>query len=216
MRQLDLAGKVGRLEALLEEVPGARFAAVVCHPHPQMGGTMYNHATHRLARAIRTQGGTTLRFNYRGVGRSAGTYDHGRGEADDARSALAHLHALDPARSLLCAGFSFGAWVCVQAALEPGVTALLLAGLPIRSAELDGLRDPSRVRMVPLPVAVVQAERDEFGTQNEVERAFDGSIGPRRLTTVPGVSHLFTGGLPELERQAGEALQWMRSLGGLP
>jgi alpha/beta superfamily hydrolase len=207
---------MGRLEALLEEVPGAQFAAVVCHPHPQMGGTMHNHATHRLARAIRTGGGTTLRFNYRGVGRSAGHYDHGRGEADDARAALTYLRALDPSRPLICAGFSFGAWVSVQAADEPGLCGLLLAGLPIRSTELDGLRDPTRVRTIPLPVAVVQAERDQFGTPAEVQAALIGSSGLRRLTSVPGVSHLFTGGLSELEREALAAVAWVRSAGEHP
>jgi alpha/beta superfamily hydrolase len=214
VRQLDLAGPVGRLEALLEEVPGARFAALVCHPHPQFGGTMHNHATHRLARAVRSHGGTTLRFNYRGVGRSAGSYDQGRGEADDARAALAQLRGLDPSCPLLLCGFSFGAWVSVQAAGEEGVVGLLLAGLAVRSAELDGLRDPTRVRSVPLPVAVVQAERDEYGTPPEVEQVLAGSIGPRRLAAVPGVSHLFTGGLQELEREAGEAVSWLRAGGG--
>src|SRR5512140_2898969 len=72
--QVDLSGPAGRIEALLDEVPGASFAALVCHPHPRYGGTMHNHATYRLARALRGAGGTTLRFNYRGVGRSAGTY----------------------------------------------------------------------------------------------------------------------------------------------
>jgi uncharacterized protein len=214
VRHLDLAGPVGRLEALLEEVPGARFAALVCHPHPQFGGTMQNHATHRLARAVRTQGGTTLRFNYRGVGRSEGSYDRGRGEADDARAALSHLRRLGPARPLLLCGFSFGAWISVLAAGEEGVVGLLLAGLAVRSAELDSLRDPARVRTVPLPVAVVQAELDEYGTPPEVERVLAGSSGPRRLAAVHGVTHLFSGGLPALEQEAGAAVEWLRGAGG--
>lgn len=206
---MDLTGPAGRIEALLEEVPGARFAALVCHPHPRLGGTMHNHATYRLARAVRSAGGTTLRFNYRGVGRSAGSYDGGRGEALDARAALAHLRALAPDRPLLCSGFSFGAWVAVACSDEPGLLGLLLAGLPFRSAEVEGVRLPDRARALPLPVAVVQAEGDPFASPAEVRALLAGSSGPRRVTGVPGVTHLFDEDLPAFEREAGEALSWV-------
>lgn len=209
MPQVDLTGPAGRIEALLEEVPGAPFAALVCHPHPQYGGTMHNHATYRLARAIRSAGLTTLRFHYRGVGRSAGSYDGGRGEELDARAALAHLRTLDPHRPLLCAGFSFGAWVAVGCSDEPGLAGLLLAGLPLRSAEVDSIRLPERVRATPLPVAVVQAQGDEYASPAEIRELLAGSAGPRRLAAVPGVTHLFDEDLAALEREAGQALAWI-------
>ncbi|MBN8732359.1 MAG: hypothetical protein J0L64_17590, partial [Acidobacteria bacterium] len=90
---LMLPGPAGRLEALLEEPEHAapRFAALVCHPHPQHGGTMHNKVVYRLARALRKAGAVVLRFNYRGVNLSQGTYNHGNGETDDARAAPAHL-----------------------------------------------------------------------------------------------------------------------------
>jgi alpha/beta superfamily hydrolase len=207
--QVDLTGPAGRIEALLEEVPGARFAALVCHPHPRLGGTMHNHATYRLARAVRGAGGTTLRFNFRGVGRSAGRYDGGRGEALDARAALAHLRALDPSRPLLCSGFSFGAWVAVACSDEPGLLGLLLAGLPLRSAEVDGVRLPEVLRSARPPLAVVQAEGDQFASPAEVRELLAGSAAPRRVTGVPGTTHLFDEDLPALEREAGEALSWI-------
>jgi len=207
--QVDLTGPAGRIEALLEEVRGARFAAVVCHPHPQYGGTMHNHATYRLARAVRTAGGTTLRFNYRGVGRSAGSYDGGRGEALDTRAVLQRLRTVAPGRPLLCCGFSFGAWVAVACADEPGLVGLLLAGLPIRSAEVESVRSPERVRATPLPLAVVQAEGDEFASPAEVRELLAGSAGPRRLAAVPGATHLFDDDLPALEREAAQALAWI-------
>jgi alpha/beta superfamily hydrolase len=210
VRQLDLAGPAGRLEALLEEVPGARFAALVCHPHPEFGGTMHNHATYRLARAVRSAGGTSLRFNYRGVGRSAGGHDQGRGEAADARTALLELRALAPALPVLCCGFSFGAWIAVAVGAEdPGVAGLLLAGLPVRPGELPVLRLPERVRGFDRPLAAVQAERDQFGTPAEVGELLAGSAGPRRLAAVPGATHLFTEDLAALEREAGSALAWL-------
>jgi alpha/beta superfamily hydrolase len=213
MPQLDLTGPAGRLEALLEEPPGARFAAVVCHPHPRYGGTMHNHATYRLARAVRTAGGASLRFNYRGVGRSAGRYDAGRGERDDTRAALAALRGLAPDRPLLLVGFSFGAWMALQAAAggapAAGVEGLLLAGLALRSADLDLARDAALVRAVTLPVAVVQAEHDAYATPTEVDAALSGSRGPRRLATLAGATHLCTEDLPGLEREAGLALGWL-------
>jgi alpha/beta superfamily hydrolase len=207
--QVDFKGPAGRIEAILEDVGGARFAAVVCHPHPRLGGTMHNHATHRLARALRGAGGATLRFNFRGVGRSAGSYDGGRGEVLDARAALAHLRGLRPGDPLVLAGFSFGAWVAVAASDEPGLIGLLLGGLPVRSAELDPLTRPDLVREVPLPVAVVQAAGDQFGAPAEVRELLAGSRGPRRLASVPGATHLFREDLPGLEREAGVAIRWM-------
>lgn len=200
---------MGRIEALLDEVPGATFAALVCHPHPRYGGTMHNHATYRLARAVRRAGGTTLRFNYRGVGRSAGAWAGGPGEVEDARAAFAHLRALLPDRPLLSCGFSFGAWVAAECAGEAGVVGLLLAGLAIRAPELDDLRQPARVRAALQPMAVVQAEGDPLGLPAEVRELLAGSAGPRRFAVVPGATHLFEEDLPGLERAAGEATAWL-------
>jgi len=211
--QVDLAGPAGRLEAILEEAPDARFAAIVCHPHPLFGGTMHNHATYRLAKAVLGRGGAALRFNFRGVGRSAGTYGRGDGEADDARAALAWLAAAKPALPLLACGFSFGAWMALLAGGDdPRVRGLLLAGLALRGPDLERFRESSRLRDVEKPVAVVQAEMDEFGAPDEVRAALEGSRGPRRLARVPGATHLFTEDLPALVREAEAAIDWL--LGG--
>jgi alpha/beta superfamily hydrolase len=207
--QVDLAGPAGRLEALYETPEAPRLAAVVCHPHPLFGGTMHNHATYRVARAIRANGGATLRFNFRGVGLSAGTHDAGRGEADDARAGLLFLAGRHPGLPLLSCGFSFGAWMALEAGCaEPRVAGVLCAGLALR------LRDVATetARSCPKPVAVVQAERDEFGTPEEVERAFAGAAAPRRLAAVKGATHLFTEDLSALEREASAAVAWL--LGG--
>ncbi len=207
----------GRLEALLEESPDAGFAAVVCHPHPLFGGTMHTHAAYRIARAVRERGGTALRFNFRGVGRSSGRYDGGAGEADDARAALAFLAAERPGLPLLACGFSFGAWMALLAGGgDPRVRGVLCAGLALRAADLDHLRESGRVREVEKPVAVVQAERDEFGSPEEVGAALQGSRGPRRLATVRGATHLFTEDLPALQREAVAALDWLLADGVSP
>jgi hypothetical protein len=208
---VDLAGHAGRLEALVDDVPAATFAALVCHPHPRFGGTMHNHATYRLARAVRAAGGLSLRFNYRGVGRSAGAWDAGRGEADDAQVALAWLARERPELPRLACGFSFGAWIAIATGGEdPGVRAVVAAGLALRSADLELARDPGSVRALPKPLAVVQAERDEYGTPDEVSAALAASAGPRRVWVVERATHLFGEDLPGLQRAAEEAVRWAR------
>ena len=208
--RLDLHGPAGRLEALLEDAPDARFAALVCHPHPRFGGTMHNHATYRLAKAARAAGGAALRFQFRGVGRSAGTYDRGDGEAEDAAAALAWLAARKPELPLLACGFSFGAWMALLAGGEhPRVSGLLLAGLALRAPDLDRFRESGRVRAVEKPIAVVQGEEDRFGTPPEVEAALAGSRAPRRLAVVAGATHLFTEDLDGLQREAATAIAWL-------
>jgi hypothetical protein len=210
---VDLRGPAGRLEALLEEPAGdapPRFAALVCHPHPRYGGTMHNHATYRLARAARSRGGVTLRFDFRGVGRSAGAYDAGRGEADDARAGLAHLASAYPDLPRLAGGFSFGSWMALLAGeVDPGVRGMLLAGFALHSADLDVVRDTAPVRASAKPIAIVQAKDDEFGTPEEVRAVVAGSVGPRRVAVVPGATHLFGEDLAALEREAEAAIDWL-------
>jgi len=211
---IDIEGPAGRLEALLEEVAAPRFAALVCHPHPRLGGTMHNHATYRLARAARAAGGSTLRFNYRGVGRSSGTYDFGRGEACDAAAALAELAARHPGLPRLACGFSFGAFAALGAGLrDPGLRGLVLAGLVVRpGTELP--RDLAPLLATPLAVAVIQAEGDQFGSPAEVEAALRGSAGPRLVLPVAGATHLFTERLDELQAAGERAVGWVLGTSG--
>lgn len=211
--QIDLNGPAGRLEALFElpepQAEGTapappRFAAVVCHPHPLFGGTLHNHATYRLARAVRARGGASLRFNFRGVGRSQGDHDGGRGEADDVLAALAWLRDRVPDAPILACGFSFGAFVAAQAGCREGtVRGLLLAGLAPRTLELDFIRACDK------PIAGVQAAQDEFGGVDEVRLLMSGPAFPRRLEVVPGATHLFTEDLAGLQRAAESGLSWL-------
>lgn len=215
MGSVDIAGPVGRLEALLEEVPSPRFAALVCHPHPVHGGTMHNHATYRLARAARAAGGLSLRFNYRGVGRSAGAYDHGRGEAEDAAAALALLAARFPALPRLACGFSFGAHAAVAAGLrDGGVAGLLLAGVVVVARD-DVPRDLAPLVATPRPAAIVQAEHDEFGTPEAVRAALVGSAGERLVLPIAGATHLFEGRLDALQAAAEGAARWLCEEAGI-
>ena len=203
--QVDLTGPAGRLEGLYEEPASASFSAVVCHPHPLFGGTLHNHATYRLAKAVRETGGASLRFNFRGVGRSQGSHSEGRGEPDDVRAALAWLAVRRPDLPRYACGFSFGAWMALIAGCpEPEVRGILAAGLAPRSLDLDFLR------RCPKPVAAVQAENDQYGSVEQIQALLSGSAHPRRLAVVPKATHLFTEDLPALQREAAVALAWLR------
>lgn len=215
--QVDFHGPAGRIEGLLDERPDATFAALVCHPHPLFGGTMHNHATYRLAKAVRELGGVALRFNYRGIGRSAGTYGFGQGEADDARAALGFLAREKPGLSRVACGFSFGAFMALLAGRDdPGVVAFLIAGLALRSPDPDLARDTGVLRSIPLPIALAQADHDEYGSLPEVEKALAGAVGPRRLSVVKGTTHLFAENLLGLERAAADLLGWALKTGETP
>src|SRR5205085_10921182 len=116
IESLMLAGPAGKLEALLEEPEEGepREAFLVCHPHPQGGGTMHNKVVYRMARGLRRAGAVVLRFNYRGVNQSQGAYDQGIGETEDARSALEYLRSRYPELPFSLGGFSFGARIILK------------------------------------------------------------------------------------------------------
>src|SRR5512138_3414702 len=156
--QADLTGPAGRLEALFDDAADAAFAAIVCHPHPLYGGTMHTHAVYRLAKAARSRGGAALRVNFRGVGRAAGRYGGGDGEAEDARAALDWLATAKPGIPLVASGFSFGAWMAnLAGGADSRASALLVAGLALRAPDLARFRDAGHVRELEKPLALVHA-----------------------------------------------------------
>ena len=208
---LELSGPAGPLEALLQECDGAgtpRAAALVCHPHPLHGGTMHNKVVHRVASVLHARGAATLRFNFRGVGRSAGRFDRGEGELEDARAALGWLRARLPGVPVIVAGFSFGSWVAARlAGLEPAVGTLVLVGPPVAAADFSVLR------ALTVPKLVVQGSRDEVCPPADLEAALPGWAPPRLLRMVEGAGHFFDRRLREL----GEAvLDGLRELEGVP
>ena len=200
----DLVGPAGRIEALHEEPPSARFAALVLHPHPLYGGTMHNHATYQIAKAARTEGGATLRMNFRGVGLTAGTHAGGAGEVEDARVGLRWLRERHPGVPTLVGGMSFGAWVALKVGCgEPEVKGVLAAGVASRSLPFDFVSSCEK------PVACVQAESDEFGAPAEARALLDQPASRRRMWVVPGTTHLFLEDLPALNRAAASAWTWL-------
>jgi alpha/beta superfamily hydrolase len=117
LERLSIQGPAGALEAIAEDpgVAGSSYA-VVCHPHPLFGGTMDNKVVTTVARALQETGISTVRFNFRGVGASTGTYDQGVGETADADAVASWGTERWPGRTLVAAGFSFGAYIALRLA----------------------------------------------------------------------------------------------------
>jgi hypothetical protein len=194
----DLAGPAGRLEALLMQPEGEPVAAaVVCHAHPLHGGMMHFKAVFRAAKALQEQGLAVLRFNFRGVGRSEGTHDEGRGEQDDARAALDEIQKRLPGRPLILGGFSFGAAMALRVgAADSRVRALIALGFPFRL-----MPDTAFLADVRIPRLFVQGERDEFGGAERIQALVESLPEPRKLVVIPGADHFFTGHLDSLQRE---------------
>ncbi len=196
IESLFIPGPAGRLEALLEE-PADRdpiAAALVCHPHPQHGGTMHNKVVYRMARGLRSSGAAVLRFNYRGVNLSEGSYDNGIGEIEDARAALGLLRERYPALPFLLAGFSFGSRIVQKLGCpEPGTRRVIAVGFPVR--HLDG----GRYTSCPVPRVFIQSPNDEFGPRADFQPFFDTLHGDNQLIWVDSNDHFFGGALDEFE-----------------
>jgi len=193
---LFLAGPAGRLEALLEEPEEAapREAALVCHPHPQHGGTMHNKVVYRIARGLRSTGCVVLRFNYRGVNLSEGGYGHGEGEMDDARVALDYLRSRYPDLPFTLAGFSFGSRIALRIGCAGvGARRIIAVGFPTVYKDrtyLDGCATPK---------TFVQSTNDEFGPVPDLQAVVAGLAEPKQLVLVDAQDHFFAGALEQLE-----------------
>jgi uncharacterized protein len=196
---LAIGGPAGVLEAILEDPLASSAAgapagfAVVCHPHPLHGGTMHNKVVHTLARVFIELGLPTLRFNYRGVGTSAGRYDNGRGETEDALAVIDFGRQRWPNAPVSLAGFSFGALVALRAAARSAqVERVVSVAPPV------GRADPSVSARPDCPWLIVQGDADEIVDHRQVT-AFAASFSPPpQLQVLPGVDHFFHGRLREL------------------
>jgi alpha/beta superfamily hydrolase len=199
----EIPGPVGPLEALLAEAVGApRAACVFAHPHPLYGGTMHTRAVYQATKALARIGVTTLRFNFRGVGRSSGTHDGGPGEMDDYRAALDFMAAYQAGLPLYAAGFSFGSWVAWNVGLDdPRVGLMLGLGLPVNLFDFSPVTRSDKAKFL------VHGELDEVVPVRDI-RKFYGELGePKELSIIPGADHLFDGHTTELEEAVADLLR---------
>jgi uncharacterized protein len=201
----EIAGPSGVLEILLDEPPeersinreglleagrgpAVRAAVVFGHPHPQYGGTMHTKAVYQAAKAMARIGCAVLRFNFRGVGRSAGQFDRGEGEKADVRAALDFMETRYPGVALWTAGMSFGSWVALGVGAEdPRVAALIGISLPVGQYDLEA------VRMSPKAKFFIHGERDELFTLKSMREFYAGAAEPKELVVIDGADHVFDG-----------------------
>jgi uncharacterized protein len=192
---VQFAGPAGVIEGLWSDPGHGLPAAVICHPHPAHGGSMHSKVVHAVYRVLDARGHPTIRFNFRGVGASQGLFSGWNEEAGDVAAAAAFARERTGARELWGAGFSFGAWIGLQWALEdPGVARFVALGVPVVSHAFSFLT------RLPWPLAVVQGDRDRYGSPAEIE-AFRASLRPAERVTVrfvEGADHFFTGKLDAL------------------
>ena len=205
LQTLSIAGPAGNLESLLVEgEPGARYAALVCHPHPKGGGTMHNKVVYRAAKTMQSLGLPTLRFNFRGTGLSEGDHDEGHGEQDDVRAALDWLEQRF-ALPVLVVGFSFGAYVSLRSCCgDERVPGLVALGLPV-AAEGRNYRY-SFLATCTLPKLFISGGADEFGPQQVLREIVASAADPKTLVVVPEADHFFAGKLEQMQHALREWL----------
>jgi hypothetical protein len=192
-----ISGPAGRIEVLLSAPlqPLAPPAfAIVCHPHPLFGGAMSNKVAYMLASSAQKAGLHALRFNFRGVGRSEGQHDAGRGETDDVEFLVNWMRDLLPGARVVLMGFSFGAWVSVRAARHVQPLAQVSIAPPFGKYVGDDVVPPRPG----CPWLVVHGVDDEVVDYAKTKAVLDAYDPPPELVTLDGVGHFFHGRLTEL------------------
>jgi alpha/beta superfamily hydrolase len=197
----DLRGPAGRLEALLEEPDRPPKAAVVfAHPLPTHGGTMHTKAVYQGSKGLLRAGCAVLRFNFRGVGRSEGTFDDGPGEKGDFTAALDYAAAKYPGLPLWAAGFSFGSWIALETgAVDDRVTVLIGIAPPVTREGYDFANTLKSTK----PKFFVQGEADDICPIQDMWTFYGTLPEPKELVVIDAADHLFDGHTEEV----GEALE---------
>ena len=199
-RRASVAGPAGAIEVALDGPEQPAGVAVLCHPHPLHGGTMDNKVVQTMARAFVQLGWLAVRFNFRGIGASAGAWDEGRGEVDDALVVIAALR--DPALPLVLGGFSFGGYVAASAsARTPGSAAPVLIAPAVKNFPTPAASEGS---------LVIHGEADDVVPLAAVlDWARPQSLP---VTVVPGAGHFFHGQLPLLKNLITGSRRWSEPL----
>lgn len=193
-----IPGPVGMLQGITTCPPEGRpmhGIGIVCHPHPLYGGTLHNKVVEYLSRTLNDLGVGTLRFNFRGVGQSAGEYAEGVGEANDLRAVLAWAQKQRPGHPLWLAGFSFGAFVALCVAHEFPLVRLITVAPPVNLFDFSRLESPG------CPWVLVQGEADEIVPAAAVLGWAKQWTPIPELIEMPGVGHFFHGSLNQLRER---------------
>lgn len=218
MPPLNIQGPAGPLECLLDEPaapgsigadgllqPGAaaglRAAVVFGHPHTEFGGTMHTKAVYQAAKALSRIGCAVLRFNFRGAGKSAGSFAEGSGEKDDFRAALDYLHDRYPGAPMWAAGMSFGSWVALTVGAEdPRVTTLIGIALPVDRYDFEPVARSLKAKFF------IHGELDELIPMTKVREFYARCAEPKELVMIDSADHLFDGRVSEVADAVEELL----------
>ena len=196
VQTVTFSGPAGHLEGTLkfEGAVFPRALSVVCHPHPLYHGTMHNKVVFAIAEAFFNLGCVALRFNFRGVGRSAGVHDRGKGEVEDCLAAVQFLRQLYPEFPCLIAGFSFGAWMAIEAARrDPTLISVTAAAPPLKnlqSAILTSLTTPK---------LILQGSADNMCQLEDFQAIYPLIAEPKSFVLFEGADHFFDGQLAQLK-----------------
>jgi len=185
----ELAGPAGRLDLRIDrpqDLP--RAVAVIAHPHTQYGGTLQTKPVAYVARALVGIGVAAVRFNFRGAGTSAGTFDEGRGEQDDFRAVVDYAASRWPGLPIWAVGLSFGSWVAITAgAADPRVTQLVAIAPPVDRYDYAAAITAGK------PVFLIHGEADELISVKLVRRFYGQLPEPRELVVIEDADHMFDG-----------------------
>ncbi|MDR3740324.1 MAG: alpha/beta hydrolase [Terracidiphilus sp.] len=213
IRSVAIAGEAGQLEAILNEgTRDAKFAALVCHPHPLGGGNLHNKVVYHAMKVLNDPawglGWPVLRFNFRGTGLSEGAHD-GVAETGDVLAGMDWLER-EFRLPLIVAGFSFGAAMALRAFCLPGTThrdvrALIALGLPTTAQ--GPAYNYSFLRSLTTPKLFLSGDRDQFAPAEQLTQVADSAAEPKRLIFIPGADHFFT---DQLEAMQGALAGWLK------
>jgi alpha/beta superfamily hydrolase len=199
IEKLTIDGPAGLIEAMIERPPEARegMIAICCHPHPLYGGAMQNKVVHTLARAAQDRQVTSLRFNFRGVGASAGVHDDGVAESEDAAFLSDWCRQELGATRQWSFGFSFGSFVAFRLATARDMDLLVTVAPPVQRFDFATLAVPR------CPWLVIQGDRDEL-VDHEAVRGWTRTVAPApEVRILAGAEHFFHGRLTELRSVLG-------------
>jgi alpha/beta superfamily hydrolase len=197
IREID--GPAGKLEVLIEKPSGDPRAAVVfAHPLPTEGGTMHTKVVFQGAKALARIGCAVLRFNFRGVGRSTGAWDEGRGELDDYRAAVTFMAGQYPGIELWAAGMSFGSYVALTVGAEDDrICALVAIAPPVDRYDFAAVKASAK------PKFLIHGNADELISLKAVREFYGQLADPKELVEIDSANHLFDGQVGEV----GEAIE---------
>ena len=205
----DLRGQSGFIEALLDEPVASRTgpphaAVVFAHPHPQFGGTMHTKAVYQGTKGLTRIGCAVLRFNFRGVGRSDGTFGQGEGEKQDFEAGLDYMAAKYPDTRLWAAGFSFGSWVALEVGATDNRVSALIGIAPPVVTSVSGMEYtfPNTLESTKAKF-FVQGEEDEVCPIAGLRAFYARLHEPKEMVIIDAANHLFEGQAGEV----GEALE---------